>query len=123
MKEKETDMPEFDMSELDIPEFVDYLYPSDIVRIFDIEKERKKPVFVSVEEFAEKIQQYDIDAFLNTNEMAEASPYRDLLLASRMQAGLYDQYASVIRDIVKQKADENSKETLNNTSDIRTSEI
>lgn len=74
--------------------------------IIDLGIERSRPVFMSIDEFAAKIEKYSIDDFLNSDELSEVSPYRDLLEASRAQVGLYDQYAAVLLSIVKQKTED-----------------
>ena len=78
----------------------------DVIPTIDLGAERRNLVFMSIDEFAAKINEYGIDAFLNSNELSEASPYRDLLEASRAQVGLYDQYSAVLLSIVKQKTED-----------------
>lgn len=72
-------------------------------RTTDFEEERKKPVFMTIDEFSAKIEGYSIDDYYSRDE----DPYYDLLEASRRQVGLYDQYTAVMLDSVKRKSDDN----------------
>lgn len=68
------------------------------VRVIDVAGERNKPVYMSDEEFEEKLSRYTLEDYLHSDE-----PYYDLIEVSRGQVGLYDQYANILMDAVRSK--------------------
>lgn len=74
-------------------------------------KDKKEgAVTISLQEFIQKIETYDINAFLDSDDPngppPERDPYDDLVNASGYQAGLFDQYAAAMLNVVKKKCTE-----------------
>ena len=63
-------------------------------QVIDIGTERKKPLYMGVEEFAESLHK----RFSTKDYFTSDDPYNFLVEKSRAQPGLFDQFAAVLKE-------------------------